>query len=173
MHGVGACQSVQRPRAALWQLGHVLFGQIVVTGTARQRIIGTLIETADALRIEPLLVHFQIRSRQRLRRQYLDCKADGLGSPVEAAIFECLAARSYVAGRKQLCLAIVIEFIHRSGPDFGRAVESRPQSFNKERRAAPAVGMCAPSMSLYKDQKAGKRGWRLVFAWWLEGRGGP
>src|SRR5215470_8482029 len=44
---------------------------------ARQRIFGMLVQTADSVTVEPLFLHFEVRSEQELGRQLLDRKSDG------------------------------------------------------------------------------------------------
>src|SRR5262249_47101704 len=45
---------------------------------ARQRIVGAIIERADAVAVETLLFNLEIRAEQQLRRQLLDRKTDRL-----------------------------------------------------------------------------------------------
>src|ERR1700692_674291 len=78
---------------------------------ARQRIVGVLVQSADSIRVESLLLHFEVGTDQQIRRQLLDGKTDGfrrLGeSPVAHRAVALAAARGEQLGRGR-----VVEGIH-------------------------------------------------------------
>src|SRR4029077_12203292 len=93
LHASGGWQS---DRLVDWSVRRGDFG---LGGLARQRIVGAFVKLPDAIAVEPLFFHFQIRPEQQLRRQLLDGKTDRFRSSRKALVAN-RAARLAAPARK-------------------------------------------------------------------------
>src|SRR5262249_3806288 len=97
---------------------------VTLTDLAVERIFGAVIQFADGVAVETLLVHLEDGAEQQDRRHLLDGEADCLRSRVEAAIAG-RAVALLAAARKQLRGRGEIEaghwpFNHESSPKASR-----------------------------------------------------
>src|SRR5262245_37960536 len=78
---------------------------------ARQRIVGAVVEAADAVAVDPFLIDLEDRAEQENRRHFFDRVADRLGGRRETPVSGRAVALLASTG-KQLGRGIVIEAPH-------------------------------------------------------------
>src|SRR5260370_39484676 len=107
-------------------------------GAASQRIVGVLVQPADTVGIEPLLLHFQVGAYQQIRRQFLNGKSDGFRRLGESPVAHRTVALATARG-KQFCRGGVVESIHVLILGYGRygTLAPRPLPAAKRRRRRP------------------------------------
>src|SRR5438270_8206509 len=78
---------------------------------ARQRIRVVLVQSADTIAIESLLLHFQVRADEKVGRQLLDGKADGFRGLGKSPVAHRPVALATARG-EQFCRGAVVETVH-------------------------------------------------------------